>query len=348
MKITRENYESYFLDYLEGNLKEELIDQFLDFLNQNQDLKEELQLFDNFRLPEEEIVFPGKEQLHKGVADENAALENNLIACMEGDLEDQERHSFENYLAIHPELKSEYNLFFKTRMVPDSAIRFPDKKKLYRKSGSVILINWVGRAAALIVLFWGINSLLQKENPSGKTSNQAIAKIEVRRVIPTVKIEENKKSFGPEFPDKQEAKRKTNSEKTSNNPEYLNAKAQDILPENMQTDIRELSALAEIKPRVAQLKESSIENQLVISPINKMLRVNDAPNIVSLDDFLASRVKKVGDEGLQVANRFARLGLGLASGLSGDRIGYKVKDGKITSVDFESKLMAFSIPLKKE
>ena len=27
---------------------------------------------------------------------------------------------------------------------------------------------------------------------------------------------------------------------------------------------------------------------------------------------------------------------------------YKTKDGKITSVDFESKLMAFSIPLEKK
>jgi hypothetical protein len=55
----------------------------------------------------------------------------------------------------------------------------------------------------------------------------------------------------------------------------------------------------------------------------------------------------VGNEGLHSAQRIARAGLGLASELSGDRIGYSEKDGKITSVDFESKLMAFSIPLKK-
>jgi hypothetical protein len=46
--------------------------------------------------------------------------------------------------------------------------------------------------------------------------------------------------------------------------------------------------------------------------------------------------------------RLARLGLNVASEISGERIGYKEIDGKITSVEFESKLMAFSIPLEKK
>ena len=52
MKITRDNYESFFIDYIEGNLPENMIDQFLDFLNQNPDLKEELHLFEEVNLPE--------------------------------------------------------------------------------------------------------------------------------------------------------------------------------------------------------------------------------------------------------------------------------------------------------
>jgi hypothetical protein len=68
---------------------------------------------------------------------------------------------------------------------------------------------------------------------------------------------------------------------------------------------------------------------------------------MTIDEFLANRAKKVSSEGLLSAQRIARVGLGLASELSGDRIGYSVKDGKISSVEFESKLMAFSIPLKK-
>ena len=69
---------------------------------------------------------------------------------------------------------------------------------------------------------------------------------------------------------------------------------------------------------------------------------------MSVEEFLAMRAKKVGKEGLFSAQRLARLGLSVASELSGERIGYKEKDGKITSVEFESKLMAFSIPLEKK
>jgi hypothetical protein len=67
-----------------------------------------------------------------------------------------------------------------------------------------------------------------------------------------------------------------------------------------------------------------------------------------LDEFLASRAKKAGSEGLLSAQRILRAGLGVASELSGDRIGYSEQNGKITSIGFESKLMAFSIPLKKK
>ena len=42
MKINRNNYEAFFIDYLEGNLDEKMVDDFIEFLQQNPDLKEEL------------------------------------------------------------------------------------------------------------------------------------------------------------------------------------------------------------------------------------------------------------------------------------------------------------------
>ena len=87
MKITRDNYEPFFLDYLEGNLDENKIDQFLDFLEKNPDLKEELQLFEHVNLPEEHFDFSGKESLYKSAAEEKLMLENKVIAYLEGDME---------------------------------------------------------------------------------------------------------------------------------------------------------------------------------------------------------------------------------------------------------------------
>jgi hypothetical protein len=52
MKITRENYEPYFLDYLEGNLDENLVDDFMEFLQQNPDLKNELEMYESITIPD--------------------------------------------------------------------------------------------------------------------------------------------------------------------------------------------------------------------------------------------------------------------------------------------------------
>jgi hypothetical protein len=89
------------------------------------------------------------------------------------------------------------------------------------------------------------------------------------------------------------------------------------------------------------------EVQLAFHQGSGVTQINE-PNVLSVDEFLAMRVQKAGKEGIFSAQRIARLGLNIASEISGERLGYKTKDGKITSVDFESKLMAFSIPLEKK
>ena len=99
---------------------------------------------------------------------------------------------------------------------------------------------------------------------------------------------------------------------------------------------------------MAQLEGVLIENQLIDSQASVVEKVYDAPKVMTLDEFLADRAKKVSNEGLLSAQRIARAGLGMASDLSGDRIAYVEKDGKISRIEFESKLFAFSIPLNKK
>jgi len=345
MKITRDNYESFFIDYIEGNLHESMIDQFLDFLNQNPDLKEELHLFEEVNLPEEHVVFQEKKQLHKCAADETQSLENTTIAYLEGDLDVNEIKVFEAYLAGHAELKKEYDLFAKTRMRPDSEIKYPGKRKLYRKSGATIVISWVARAAAVIVLVWGINSVIQVQNtPESPKTNPEMAQI---RSKTNSNLEAKK-------PDSQNLIRKS-SFPVKNKPGkakviHVQPKVEpkEIQPVDSNPTDRDLTALAQIAPIVPQLDQESIEVQLAFSRSVNPMKINDSKNVMSVEEFLADRAKKVGKEGLFSAQRIARLGLNLASEISGERIGYKMKDGKIASVDFESKLMAFSIPLEKK
>lgn len=347
MMITRDNYEPFFLDYLEGNLDESMIDQFLDFLENNPDLKEELQLFEPVRLPEEPIVFAGKEKLYKTSADQSAAIESKTIAYLEGDLDKDERRTFEEYLSAQPALQKEYALFQKTKLHPDQSIQYPEKKKLYKKSGTVVLMNWVARAAAVLVLVWGINSLLNNPDQPGVSSGvKQIA--EVNSKAPEVKnTQQEKKIQEPETPEKIKPAKESKPEKTKSLREQTKGRLEESRPSELKTNERDLIALAQIAPISAQLGQDPAIAELAVSLGANASKLNEQHNVMSVEEYLAVRAKKVGSEGLSSAQRLVRTGLDIASELSGERIGYAMKDGKISSLRFESKLMAFSIPLKK-
>ena len=346
MKINRDNYEPFFLDYLEGNLDENYIDQFLDFLEQNPDLKEELQLFDNIHLPQEQVLFKGKEQLYKPVLNDASVFDMKTIAFLEGDLNDEDRKSFESYLALHPELQKEYELFAKTRLVADTEIKFPKKHKLYKKSGTIVLMNWVARAAAVLVLVWGISSLFRSEVPiQSTTTNPEIAAV---KPLPEAEVENNDREVKIQEAEVHEKIASTEIHKPIGEQKQFPVGAAQKSVANTTSAERDLTSLETIAPLLAQLEPEPAENQLAVSRSIDLTKLNDPQNIMTLDEFLASRAKKIGNEGWLSAQRILRTGLGVASELSGERIGYSTKGGKISSLEFESKLMAFSIPLQKK
>lgn len=347
MMITRDNYEPFFLDYLEGNLDENMIDQFLDFLEMNPDLKEELHLFENIKLPEEQVVFADKEHLYKSAHDEKAAFDRKAVAFIEGDLKDEERESFEAYIARRPELQKEIGLFAKTRLVADTGIKFQNKQNLYRKPGTVVFMNWAARAAAVIVLVWGISSLFQTGNQQvGPGAVQEIASLKPKTTEPAkIQIE-------PEINIRKADPVEKPVVFAGNKPASIQVQAtrtQEQIPEpetNYQE--RDLTEINEIKPIYAMLEAETNVNQLAVSRSINVDKINDPRNIMSVEEFLASRVKKAGDESLLSVQRIFRTGLNVASEISGDRIGYSVKEGKVSSLEFDSRLMAFSIPLQKK
>jgi hypothetical protein len=349
MKITRENYESFFIDYIEGNLPESMIDQFLDFLNQNPDLKVELHLFEEVNIPEDHVVFQEKQQLHKSSVDETHKLENIAIAYLEGDWDAEENKTVEAYLSSNPEFKREYDLIAKTQLRPDFGIKYPEKQKLYRKSGATVAMKWIARAAAVLVLIWGINSVIQTQDiQQSRKRNQEVAGIGSKPISTVKKVDSEKidQETAVQLENKlaqaSRPKRKISiQEKTQVEPKET------MLVESNSAN-RDLTALAQITPIITQLEQEPTETKLAFSRSDHVMKINEPKNVMSVEGFLASRVQKVSKEGLFSAQRIARLGLNLASEISGKRIGYQEKDGKITSVDFESKLLAFSIPLEKK
>ncbi len=71
MKITRKNYEQFFLDYFEGNLPDNRVGELMRFLDENPDLRDEFDAFEMIRVDGDDGArFPDKDALMKsGPAD---------------------------------------------------------------------------------------------------------------------------------------------------------------------------------------------------------------------------------------------------------------------------------------
>lgn len=345
MMITRDNYESFFLDYLDGKLEENLVDEFLRFLKQNPDLRNELHLFENIHLPANKVVFPGKNHLYQPEESEEAALcETELIAYMEGDLKGVERESFETRIARHHELQKEYNLFSKTRMVADTRIKYPGKEILYRKSGVFVLMKRVAQVAAIVLILWGFHSLFQ----TGDQTRLPIAnrQISLENPVPDrikQSVRTQKAETGEKLAIAMEARPLESHQQNQLNP--LSAKD---IKANSKSYERDSIVLKELNPKVTLLQIEPNGIHLAVSRSWYVKEDSDPRIIAALEEYVAHQAKKMGGESLLSANRIIQTGLNVATELSGNRFGYKVKSGKISSIGFESKLIAFSIPLEKK
>jgi hypothetical protein len=141
--INRNNYEIYFLDYLEGNLSPELRKEMELFLIKNPDLKEELDGLEDATLPDDKIVFEAKQVL------KNLSLvfrperfitdDEYLIAKIEDDLTDQEENDFELYLKQNPQVQNDYSLFLLSKLEADQSLIFENKSLLYRNEETIAL-----------------------------------------------------------------------------------------------------------------------------------------------------------------------------------------------------------------
>lgn len=135
MKINKENYEAFFLDYHEGNLTKGQEAELMDFLQQNNDLKREFDDFEIICLDNDiQQPFAGKELLKRpfNTTIHSTVKEMHLIAWHEGDLNEAEKKMVENAVAEDSVLQKDFDLYALTRLSPDTSIVYQNKKSLKR------------------------------------------------------------------------------------------------------------------------------------------------------------------------------------------------------------------------
>jgi len=178
--ININNYEAFFLDYLEGNLSGEEEEELFLFLDVHPELRETFAGYEELILSPENVTYPWKDKLKKvdfsfETIDKNN-FEDACIAYWEGDLTTEERKRVENYLKQYPERERDFSVYGRLFLKPGYH-SFSGKEKLYRKLrpavfGIAYRISAVAAVVMVILVFVFWQKVLK--NHTGETRQASI------------------------------------------------------------------------------------------------------------------------------------------------------------------------------
>jgi hypothetical protein len=176
MKLTRYNYEEYFILYLDNELNSEERREVDAFVQLHPDLKEELDLLLLYKLtPDTTIIYEGKNELIKTTDNPLINLNNYeewFLLYTDNELSAPDQLIVEQFLIQHPSLKKELSLLQMTKLQGEEMV-FTDKASLYKtaEKAPVIPIHWWKTAvAAVLVVGIGFTtySVLTNKSTTGR------------------------------------------------------------------------------------------------------------------------------------------------------------------------------------
>jgi anti-sigma factor RsiW len=174
--INRSTYEEFFLLYIDGELSAADKQAVELFVQEHADLADELALYQQMRLPAEELAFTDKTVLYRFEAEDiNAGnYEEYFLLYVDNELDAVTKEKVEVFVLQHPAYQEQFTLLKQTKL-PLETLVFTDKQLLYRKEEKkpVVYLYWrrVAVAAVLIGLMVLAGNLLR----DGDSSNQTLA-----------------------------------------------------------------------------------------------------------------------------------------------------------------------------
>lgn len=353
MKIDRSNYESYFLDYTEGNIPHDEMDDFLDFLNANPDLKDELKFFGEMSLNlDDQNDDQNWEFLLKSEYDHQTVFDEACIRYVEGDMMDSEKSKFLEYVESHPQKKADLNLFKATKLQSNKNEKYPDINHLIHMPK--LRIFWSGLAVAaslaLAILVW--NSI---------PSNSNVADSAIKN--PMASNEGTMAEVKPEKPITIEEKQNESEEILASEPqkeELIQHHVEPVLASNAEIAVAEASFQIQEEPAVEEnsgwvdvmLDEfSDFQPIAVVEAVSQSMQ--EIPQL-EMPDWRSRKMEPDRNElvKLQLTDRrLTRNDVNLLAimslrFLSKERVDYKTTDqGQLAKIEYNSRLLAFSIPV---
>ena len=176
--INRNNYEEYFLLYIDNELDAASKLLVENFVQQNADLEVELQMLNQLKALPDEIVFDDKEILLRteGNSINEANYEEYFLLYIDNELSATKRAEVEMYVLQHPKLQDEFTTL-KQAVFTAENINYGDKQTLYRTEKRRVVPIKIWRLAAAAI-FIGVSAF------GVWLSQQSSSNIEVASVKP--------------------------------------------------------------------------------------------------------------------------------------------------------------------
>lgn len=345
MKITRSDYESWFLDYLEGNLDPSLADEFELFLKDNPDLAVELEIGEALTLQtDEKIRFSAKEGLRKWVSDQDMDFQERAVAYFEGDLPLSERINFEATLSEDSVSAGLAQQFGKLKLAPDKAIVFEHKDKL--KKRTVMLPLWLkaASAAAILALAYLLLQPQQVMQP-GQLVDNFKNKTPENIVVPPGRVKTGKKLIEKSTP--------SVTPKLIPVKEPVKQKPSPIVP---QTEMKGIPGPRLITPETGPslLKPRGVsfgqpgDVKLALMTRKDPVQVSKDMELSEILKVQLAEMRNSDDRELLSTEHLGLSGLQLFAKLTGKRLtARKGEDGTVCNVAYNSRLLAFSFPVNR-
>ncbi len=306
MFINRNNYEDFFLLYADGELRADEREAVEIFIEENEDLRIELEMLKALVLPIEELVFIDKSFLYKETVFEKE-IQEKLLLKLDNELAASELDSINASILNNEIIKKEYDILSKTKLDNNEKIVFEEKQLLYRsEKGKVISFGWLKWAAAAIfigfALFTGANFFNKTNKPSftdiakTKPTTTNSKPIDTNTVNVEPSIENTAKTNNKESVKRDEYSKKTGEMKNYDNltvkkdkitkDEKVNFVTQEAyrIIENKKetiTDLQKNNLIAKDELKISIQKEAT---ELLANNVNKEKLETTNENMVPLEE----------------------------------------------------------------
>jgi hypothetical protein len=178
MKPDRSNYEIWLIDWLDGTLDPNRTEQFVAFLDENPDIRAEVEYLSSVRLSPGEKTFSWKNELRKSAADlTTSQVEYLSVAFLENDISQEQLADLEHSFEHNPGNHKLFDSVNKIKLVPPvSGYKHKNSLKKLTAGQKVLRISTVALGAAATVTIL-VMSYLFVPDYFLKRDNQAASEI---------------------------------------------------------------------------------------------------------------------------------------------------------------------------